>query len=173
MRTQCLKGFTLLELMVAIAVFAVLLAVGVPSFIQIIRNNRITAQANELISALNVARIESIKRGIPVSVCSSTNAAACAADTNWATGWILFTDAAGTAGQVDGGDVLVQVWPAVAGGLQLNSSRAFIQYTSTGMTSPVAAADFDLFKTGAPADTARCIAISTTGRVSSAKLPCP
>lgn len=169
---QCLKGFTILELMVAIAVFAILLAVGVPSFVQIVRNNRITAQANELISALNVARSESIKRGSPVSVCSSTDGADCADDTNWATGWIVFTDAAGSAGQVDGGDVLVQVWPAVAGGLQLNSSREFIQYTSMGMTSPVAAASFDLFKSGAPADTARCIAISTTGRVSSTKLPC-
>ncbi len=173
MRIQCIKGFTILELMAAIAVLSVLLAVGVPSFIQIIRNNRITAQANDLISALNVARSESVKRGIPVSVCSSTNGAACAADTIWDTGWILFTDAAGTAGQVDGGDVLLQVWPAVAGGLQLDSSREFIQYTSTGMTNPVATASFDLFKPDSPADSARCIAISTTGRVSSAHFSCP
>ncbi len=48
------KGFTLLELMTAIAVMAVLLSVGVPSFVQIIRNNRITAQTNELVSALNI-----------------------------------------------------------------------------------------------------------------------
>ena len=143
MRTQTAtaKGFTLLELMTAIAVMAVLLSVGVPSFIQIIRNNRITAQTNEMVAALNIARSESIKRGIPVSVCSSTDSATCAGSGTWGTGWIVFTDA-GAAGQVNAGDEVLQVWPGVQGGLQLNSVagtapvspvRNFVQYTSTGM----------------------------------------
>src|SRR5262245_25530334 len=97
------KGFTLLELMTAISVMAILLSIGVPSFIQIIRNNRITAQTNELVAALNVARNESIKRGIPVSVCSSTNSATCAGSGTWGTGWIVFTDT-GAAGSVTAGD---------------------------------------------------------------------
>ena len=80
--TATANGFTLLELMTAIAVMAVLLSVGVPSFIQIVRNNRITAQTNEMVAALNIARSESIKRGIPVSVCSSTDGTSCAGSGN-------------------------------------------------------------------------------------------
>src|ERR1700752_4963319 len=179
--TATAKGFTLLELMTAIAVMAVLLSVGVPSFIQIIRNNRITAQTNEMVAALNLARSESVKRGTPVSVCSSTDNATCAGSGTWGTGWIVFTDA-GAAGQVNAGDEVLQVWPAVQGGLQLNSVagtapvspvRNFVQYTSTGMPSPIGATNFSLFKSGAPANTARCISVSPAGRVSTAQNVCP
>lgn len=182
------KGFTLLELMTAIAVMAVLLSVGVPSFVQIIRNNRITAQTNELVSALNIARSESVKRGLAVSVCSSTNGTSCAGSATWGTGWIVFTDGNGAAGvvnpavPVETGDQVLQVWPAIQGGLQLNSvvgtapvspTRNFLQYTSTGMPNPIGATNFSLFKSGAPANTARCITVSTAGRVSTAQAVCP
>ena len=183
MRKQIAKGFTLLELMTALAILAVLMSVGVPSFVTMIRNNRITAQANEMVSALNYARSESVKRGIPVSVCSSTDGATCAASTTWSTGWIVFTDGNGANGTVnpampvESGDQVLQVWPAVQGGLALNSvaptPRNFVQYTSTGMPNPVGTTNFSLYKSGAPANTARCISVSTSGRVSTAQLVCP
>jgi type IV fimbrial biogenesis protein FimT len=171
--------------MTAIAVLAILLAVGTPSFVSIIRNNRITAQTNELVSALNVARSESIKRGIPVSVCSSTDSTSCAGSATWNTGWIVFTDGTGAAGVVNGGangDEVLQAWPAVQGGLTLNSvvgtapvspARNFVQYTSTGMPNPIGSTNFSLFKSGAPANTARCVTVSTSGRVSTAQAACP
>ena len=62
------RGFTLLELMVAIAVLAILATVGVPSFRELIQNNRVVTQTNELVSALNFARTEAIKRGRSVEV---------------------------------------------------------------------------------------------------------
>lgn len=62
------RGFTLLELMVAIAVLAILATVGVPSFRELIQNNRVTTQTNELVSALNFARTEAVKRGRNVEV---------------------------------------------------------------------------------------------------------
>ena len=62
------RGFTLLELMVAIAVLAILATVGVPSFRALIQNNRVTTQANELVSALSFARTEAVKRGRDVEV---------------------------------------------------------------------------------------------------------
>ena len=71
------RGFTLLELMVAIAVLAVLATVGVPSFRDLIQNNRITTQTNELVTALSFARAEAIKRGQTIQV------AIVAADPGW------------------------------------------------------------------------------------------
>ncbi|MFU8819991.1 MAG: GspH/FimT family pseudopilin [Gammaproteobacteria bacterium] len=62
------RGFTLLELMVAIAVLAILATVGVPSFRDLIQNNRVTTQTNELVTALNFARAEAVKRGRTVRV---------------------------------------------------------------------------------------------------------
>ena len=69
------RGFTLLELMITVAVLAILLSLGVPSFAETIRNNRVAAQTNELVTALSLARSEASKRGMPVSVCAG--AAAC------------------------------------------------------------------------------------------------
>ena len=62
------RGFTLIELMVTIAVVAILTTVAVPGFRDLIRNNRVTTQTNEVVSALNFARTEAIKRGRSVTV---------------------------------------------------------------------------------------------------------
>lgn len=62
------RGFTLLELMVTIAVVAILATVGVPGFRDLIQNNRVTTQTNEIVNALAFARTEAIKRGRAVEV---------------------------------------------------------------------------------------------------------
>ena len=62
------RGFTLLELMVTVAVAAILATVAVPGFRDLIQNNRVTTQTNELVSALNFARTEAVKRGRNVAV---------------------------------------------------------------------------------------------------------
>jgi type IV fimbrial biogenesis protein FimT len=173
MRTGPANGFTLIEFMTAITVLSILLVVCVPSFSSIIRDNRITAEANDLVGALNFARSEAIKRGDPVSVCSSSDGSTCAGSTAWANGWIAFSDVDGTAGTVDAGDQVLQVWPAVGGGLTLTASRNFVQYISSGMTDPVANVPFDLLKPGCTGDYARRISVSTTGRISSATVSCP
>ena len=60
-------GFNVLELMVAVAVLGVLLGLGVPSFTQMIRDNRVVADTNELVVALSAARSEAVKRGPTLS----------------------------------------------------------------------------------------------------------
>ncbi|WP_019591516.1 GspH/FimT family pseudopilin [Thioalkalivibrio sp. ALE20] len=62
-------GFTLIELMVTIAVAAILLTVAVPGFQSLVQNNRATTAANQLSTAFNFARSEAVTRGVEVSVC--------------------------------------------------------------------------------------------------------
>ncbi len=89
-------GFSLIELITGMTVFAVLLAIGVPSFTSLIRNQRISTQANSVVGALNYARAEVAARSLPVTVCTASSAArtACGNTTNWQFGWIIFTDPA-------------------------------------------------------------------------------
>ncbi|MEQ1544213.1 GspH/FimT family pseudopilin [Methyloglobulus sp.] len=88
-------GFTLIELMLTIAIAAVVMGLAVPSFNTAIKNNRLTTQANDLVTSLNLARSEAVKRGTRVTLCKSSDGANCVADgatSNWRQGWIIFTD---------------------------------------------------------------------------------
>lgn len=58
------SGFTIIELMVTIAVVAILLTLAVPSLQKIIRDNRVTSQSNEVVALINLTRNEAIRRGI-------------------------------------------------------------------------------------------------------------
>jgi len=108
------SGFTLIELMVTLAVVAILMIIGVPSFETVINSNRLTSAANELVAAIQVARNEAIRFNRRAVVCLSTNpnigaAPTCAADnaTN-AIGWIAFVDADRN-GTFNAGDKLLRV----------------------------------------------------------------
>ena len=68
------------------------MALAVPSFRDFMQNNRAAEEANALVGALALARNEAVTRGVPVSVCSSTDNETCADDQDWTTGWIVFTD---------------------------------------------------------------------------------
>lgn len=89
------RGFTLMELIITVAIAAIVLAVGVPSFQGMMRNNRAATQANEMIAALNLARSEAAKRGSRVSLCPSSSGTGCGG-TDWSSGWIVFVDTAAT-----------------------------------------------------------------------------
>lgn len=100
------QGFTLVELMVTLAVAIILIAVGMPLFSGVAANNRATAQANTYLGAFKLARSEAVKRATEVSVCAvadpTANPVVCGANTDWVNGLLVFTDG-GTAGSVDGG----------------------------------------------------------------------
>ena len=76
-------GFTLIELMVTIAIAAILLGIAIPSFTDTIASNRLTTSANELVTALNLARSESVKRGVRTTLCKSTDGSSCVTTDDW------------------------------------------------------------------------------------------
>lgn len=91
----CSRGFTLIELMVAIMVLAILLGVAVPSFRDAALSSRLTAYANDLVASAQLARSEAIKRNAPVTLCASKNGIACGIDagSGWEAGWIVLAPA--------------------------------------------------------------------------------
>ncbi|MFO1224796.1 MAG: GspH/FimT family pseudopilin [Burkholderiaceae bacterium] len=90
------RGLTLIEMMVTVSVLIILLAVGVPSFRDLIDRNRIAAEVNSLISDLQFARSEAIRQGLPVIVCASSDGTGCSGNNTWHGGWIVFTDVDGS-----------------------------------------------------------------------------
>jgi type IV fimbrial biogenesis protein FimT len=79
--------------MFTVIVLAVLLGIGLPNFRDFLRNSRMTAAANDLLTDYNYARSESVKRRLPVTLCKSADGAACAtAVTGSFSRWIVFLD---------------------------------------------------------------------------------
>ncbi|MEW6679107.1 MAG: GspH/FimT family pseudopilin [Pseudomonadota bacterium] len=85
-------GFTMIELLVTIAIAAILLGLAVPSFMDFLRNTRLTTQANDLVLAFAYAKSEAVKRGVRVTVCSRQNDTTCAGSATWDTGYLVFVD---------------------------------------------------------------------------------
>ena len=79
-------GFTLIELMVTVAIGAVLMMVAAPSFIGFQRNSEMTSLTNALLAAANTARAEAMKTGMNALVVPSGNS------NDWSAGWVVFVD---------------------------------------------------------------------------------
>jgi type IV fimbrial biogenesis protein FimT len=178
MNTRFQQGFNLLELMAAITVLGVLLAIGVPSFTQMVRDNRVVADTNELVVALSVARSEAVRRGLPVAVCArtgpTTNVCQTGTSNNWANGWLVFTDAAGTVGEVSAGDQILQRFdPLSTGVAMLTNNTPVVRFGASGLP-PSGAVDttFTIKHSVCTGNNQRTVKITATGRLHTNKGAC-
>jgi type IV fimbrial biogenesis protein FimT len=149
------RGFTLIELMVTIAVLGVLFAVAIPGFQRIVVNNRMASQANDLISALSLARSEAVKRAANVTVCASSNGSTCTG--TWAQGWIV-RDAAGN---------VIRVFSALGAASTLTGSAdvaSQVVFNASGATTLAAEATLTLCPPSPPVVQGRVIEIERSGR---------
>lgn len=98
------RGFTLVELMVTIAVLAVLVAIAFPSFEATLRSNRVATSNNALLGALSMARSEAVRNTRGGGVCASADGEGC--NGTWSNGWIAFADNDGSGDFSDGDTVI-------------------------------------------------------------------
>lgn len=128
------NGFTLLELMITLTIAAILSTLAVPSFSNIIKNNRMATQYNELLTSLTIARSEAIKRGSPLVICKSNDLATPACGGNWQDGWLVFVDS-DEDGVYDPGDSdeLVRIHSVLSGNNTLHYNRDNVKYSANGL----------------------------------------
>lgn len=158
-------GFTLIELLVTLSTLTIMLSIAVPNFITFVRNSRLVGQANDLVTALNYARSEAIKRGVRVSVCSRLSDIACSGVgvSNWDAGWLVFINPNNNA-VVDAGETVLQVRQPLENGNTLRTANMQrVTYQNTGFSG-----NADTFRLCDSRGTAsgRAIAVSLQGRVS-------
>ena len=102
------SGFTLVELMVAVAVAGIILTVGLPQMSVFFKGNRMVTNANDLLAGLHIARSEAIKRNSKVTICKSSSAGSatpvCLTNTDtqdWEDGWFVFVDTGDVIGEYE------------------------------------------------------------------------
>lgn len=173
------RGFTIIELMVTVALLGVLLAVAAPSFSTFQRNAELTSFVNSLVAAINSARGEAMKRGRYAMVVPANGA-------NWSSGWIVFVDVDGTrAYEAGGSDVLILSREAPPSYLTITASAGstaadttpYMLFDASGYSKNKAggfgALTLSVVRNDVSSGTAnsetRRVVVSSTGRVRSCK----
>jgi len=158
-----LRAFTLIELIVVLAMVSIVLSVGVPGIHHLAVNSRITTAVNSMARHLHYARSEAIMRNIPVVLCPSRQGIRCDNSYHWENGFILFADRNGDRKRSDGEKILRHFDP---GGGQTSiftsTGRKKLTYQASGM-APGSTATITICDPSSP-DRSRAIIVSNPGR---------
>lgn len=169
-------GFTLTELLVVVAIVAILLGIGVPSYRYITNSYRMSSEVNGLLGDLQFARGEAVKEGQPVTACVSRDGATCdLGSVTWQEGWIVFQDPNNNQ-SVDPGEAVLRVQRTFTGtdtfiaNNGVNSvtfnREGFATAGGGGIPVPFPSATVTLHEQSASAAWTRCLYITPTGLMS-------
>jgi type IV fimbrial biogenesis protein FimT len=148
-------GFTLIEMLVTIAILSIVMMLAVPSFNDATLGSRLSSYANGLISSAYLARAEAVKRNSPVTLCVSANGATCTTG-GWEQGWIVLATSA-----------VLQSQPSLPSGLKITEkdgkSTIVFQPTGVGATDAELTVCQSIPSAGGQE---RIVTLSVTGRAS-------
>ncbi len=171
-----MAGMSIVEMLVALAIAAVLLAVGIPQYQIIVNDTKVSSTVNEFIAANAFARAEAIKRNRLVTICRALNADtgtdACskaATDTrhgdDWAAGWLIFVEGDSSIpriGMVDGDDEILIRQAEYSTVTVSSSTMQKITYNGTGEPINLRGGNVKFHING---EARRLLCIARTGRI--------
>jgi type IV fimbrial biogenesis protein FimT len=164
-------GFTLSEMLVVMAIVAILLGIGVPSYRSISNSYRMSAEVNSLLGDLMFARAEALKEGQSVTVCVSADGANCSGTANWQSGWLVYSNPAPAALNPPAGSILRIQIPFTGSTpdtfVAANNTSA-VTYNREGFALGVAGTTLTLHDKTSSAFWTRCLLIAGPGLVSTA-----
>lgn len=161
------RGFTLLEMIVSVAVVLVMLSIGMPALGHLLDRHQEQATTNELLTQLGLARSWAISRGQPVAICPSRIQGRCTPDIEWSSNWMIYVDPDGDRQPNQNSDILTEA--AAPGHPRLrvlsSSGRSQMRYLPDGR----AAGSNATFKICRQQAIATEVIVSPTGRARSVR----
>ena len=150
-------GFSLVELLVAVSVIAILSGLGASSYSGIIGRSRVTTEAGDLLHAIELARSEATKRNARVTVLPVGG--------DWAAGWTVFVDGNGNR-QVDAGEALIHSHPRLRASTRIiaNTTPGYIAFGAAGLPQQYSGAFLAATLTLCDTGTSRSIVLAKSGR---------
>lgn len=161
-------GFTVIELMLALSVIAVLASVAMPSLHDLLQRQRISAAANELVANLNLARQNAVYQREITLMCPSIDGARCTGNNRWDRGWIVFRDPDRNRAPDEPEDIL-RISGPIEGLLMDSAGRNFVRYRPSGFATGTNLT-IKLCDTSFP-DQSRAVIVSNSGRPRTSGLP--
>ncbi|MBC8519888.1 MAG: GspH/FimT family pseudopilin [Gammaproteobacteria bacterium] len=159
-----MRGFTLPELLITLALLAIVLSQLTPDLSTILQQNRAYSVATEFSRELQLTRNEAIKRNRKVTLCKSSSGDDCNSSDQWESGWIMFENSDGD-GKVDAVDIVLRTHGTLPVGITLRGIGNFknrVTYKPTGDSTSfsrlVICSDNQL-------EGAQVIYINSTGRI--------
>jgi type IV fimbrial biogenesis protein FimT len=128
------NGFTLIELIITLTVIAIISSIAVPSFAEIMADNKQVTRYNQLLGSIALTRSEAIKRGVRTSICQSSDTTSCTKKSKqWHDGWIVFNDA-DSDNQVDADETIVFIQQAFEDEITISfGGRKRVAYYPNGL----------------------------------------
>jgi type IV fimbrial biogenesis protein FimT len=171
------RGFTLVELMVTVAVVAILMAIGVPQLRSFVQKQQVEADVSTFMTSLQLTRSEALKRNGRVSMCALSNAtftnsqnAACAASTStdWSQGWMVYVDNSNGNGYTSATDTVLKIERNIRSGsitTNSNNSPGIVSFLSNGLAIN-AAGTFFVSPTDSANTLCKQLVVTRQGRLS-------
>lgn len=162
-------GFTLVELLMVMALIGILTAVSVPYLKSLVQSIQIKTNTRNFYNALAFTRSEAVRRGGRVSMCSSTTGTSCTSS-SWASGWVVFADP-NNPQTIDAGETIIKVHESLGGtSTTVAASVTVISYLASGILSTGTLTSFKLCDSrGASYGT--ILEVTATGRIKSKGTP--
>ncbi len=132
------SGFTLTELLIVVALAAIMVAMGMPHFGDMVNDNRRAAEVNRFVTSLNLARTEALKRRTTVTVCKSSDplnpTPDCDTSAKWEDGWLIFVNLDGddSPAAVDAGETVLRVSAEIESDIDITGFGDFANHVSYG-----------------------------------------
>lgn len=134
------RGYSLLEMMVVLAIVGILAANAIPLLTDVIQSHRQKALSNELVTDLYFTRTSAIRLGMPVSICQSADHSLCTGESDqWHLGWMIYVDRNGNHKR-EPTEELLKIHQSLDPGMRLEyrsfSSRGrYVRYDPMGMSN--------------------------------------
>jgi len=137
--SRATRGFTTIEMMVTVAVLAVIMVVAAPSLAGFVRSSKVRSAQSELVASLMLARSEAAKRGVTIGVAGS----APVAGNEFGKGWTVWVDT-NEDGVVDSGEVVIRTYPSLNGAVVFGTTGnvSTLAFNSSGFLTPSTAVNF-------------------------------